>query len=434
MIRDSIVFGTNSPKLREKLISKGSALTLDKAVELARSFEASQAQLSAIAGSSTNNYEETVHLVRKQNTGKGPQGTQLSNSQPPRETRLCGNCGRSHNSLSNCPARGQTCLYWKKPNHFAEVCRSKARRQRFHSLEQAGSQASQTSAESTLSAAFEQVVFESITIACVSRRESNRYRDEVFISINLSLPQGTHKNTILKAKLDTGAQRNILPMRLYRQMYPHNLDDHRSLRPVSSSDVILTAYGGSQIKHHATVTIPCSYKGEKARAFFYVTDTPGPAIIGLLTSTDLKLLTLNFSVEENDPTSPNNTVSKEQPIKDKQDLSQYPECFIGVGKFQGEYHIVLDPNVPAVVHPPRRMPISLKDDIKRELDEMVNSDIIAKIKEGEPTQWVNSLVYRRKQNGRLRLCLDPKDLNAAIQREHHVTPTLEEILPKLADA
>ena len=80
------------------------------------------------------------------------------------------------------------------------------------------------------------------------------------------------------------------------------------------------------------------------------------------------------------------------------------------------------------------MPISLKDDITRELDEMVNNDIIAKIKEGEPTQWVNSLVYRRKQNGRLRLCLDPKDFNAAIQRERHVTPSLEEILPKLADA
>ena len=29
--------------------------------------------------------------------------------------------------------------------------------------------------------------------------------------------------------------------------------------------------------------------------------------------------------------------------------------------------------------------------------------------------------------------LDPKDLNAAIQRERHVTPTIEEILPKLAD-
>ena len=291
-----------------------------------------------MAGSSTNNSEETVHLVQKQNTGKGPQGTQPSNSQPPRGTRLCGNCGRSHNSLSNCPARGQTCLYWKKPNHFAEVCRSKARRQRFHSLERAGSQASQTSTESTLSAAFESVVFESVTTAGVSRRESNRYRDEVFVSINLNLPQETQKNTILKAKLDTGAQGNILPMRLYRQMYPHTLDDHGSLRPgsLSSSDVILTAYGGSQIKHHVTVTIPCSYKGEKARASFYVTDNLGPAIIGLPTSTDLKLLTLNLSIEENDPTPRNSTVSKEQPITDKQDLiSQYPECFNGVGKFQG---------------------------------------------------------------------------------------------------
>ncbi len=65
---------------------------------------------------------------------------------------------------------------------------------------------------------------------------------------------------------------------------------------------------------------------------------------------------------------------------------------------------------------------------------MEANDIIEKVKEGEPTSWVNSLVYRRKPNGRLRLCLDPKDLNKAVRREHHVTPTLEEILPKLTGA
>ena len=78
--------------------------------------------------------------------------------------------------------------------------------------------------------------------------------------------------------------------------------------------------------------------------------------------------------------------------------------------------------------------IGLCDNIKNELHDMVKNGIITKIEEGEPTSWVNSLVYQRKQNGRLRLCLDPKDLNAAIQREHHVTPTLEEILPKLTGA
>ena len=49
MIQDRIVFGTDSPKVREQLISKGSSLTLNNAVEIAWSFKTSQAQLSAMA-------------------------------------------------------------------------------------------------------------------------------------------------------------------------------------------------------------------------------------------------------------------------------------------------------------------------------------------------------------------------------------------------
>ena len=60
--------------------------------------------------------------------------------------------------------------------------------------------------------------------------------------------------------------------------------------------------------------------------------------------------------------------------------------------------------------------------------------IIAKIEESESTQWFNSFVYRGKQNGRLRLHLNAKDLNAAIQIEHHFTLTLEEILVYPKDA
>ena len=50
---------------------------------------------------------------------------------------------------------------------------------------------------------------------------------------------------------------------------------------------------------------------------------------------------------------------------------------------------------------------------------MESQGIIAKVKEGEPTAWVNRLVYRRKPNGKLKICLDPKDLNEAICREYH---------------
>lgn len=36
----------------------------------------------------------------------------------------------------------------------------------------------------------------------------------------------------------------------------------------------------------------------------------------------------------------------------------------------------------------------------------------------EPTEWVNSMVCVNKRTGDLRLCMDPKDLNANIKREH----------------
>ena len=66
------------------------------------------------------------------------------------------------------------------------------------------------------------------------------------------------------------------------------------------------------------------------------------------------------------------------------------------------------------------------------LDEMVENGVIRKI--DEPTDWVNSLAYSRKQNGKLRICLDPKDLNKAIKRCHHHTPTLEEIAHHFAES
>ena len=92
-------------------------------------------------------------------------------------------------------------------------------------------------------------------------------------------------------------------------------------------------------------------------------------------------------------------------------MKRYPDCFDGVGKFQSQYHVTVDPSVPPVVYAQRNMPLSLHDDIKDELDDMESRGIITKLKEGELTAWMNSLVNHRKPNGKLTICLDPKDLN-----------------------
>jgi len=106
--------------------------------------------------------------------------------------------------------------------------------------------------------------------------------------------------------------------------------------------------------------------------------------------------------------------------------------FSGIGCFEGEYSITVDTTVAPVIHPPRRVPVALQGPLREQLDSLVQKGILSEVK--EPTDWVNSCVCVTKPNGKIRLCLDPKDLNRAIKRPHRYTPTLEDILPKLNGA
>lgn len=144
---------------------------------------------------------------------------------------MCGNCGHSYSVPSSYRAHGQIHLYCKKPNYFVEVCRLKAHRQQFHKIDQSRRPPSPANTEPTTPAGFEHITFESITIADVSNGESNPCQDKVSVSVNLKLPQTTNTTTNLKAKLGTGAQGNILPMRIYRQVYPHHFNNHGNLKP-----------------------------------------------------------------------------------------------------------------------------------------------------------------------------------------------------------
>ena len=103
----------------------------------------------------------------------------------------------------------------------------------------------------------------------------------------------------------------------------------------------------------------------------------------------------------------------------------FPNSFDCIRDMKGEYDIKTDPTVPPVQHGRWKVPIKYKEEIEKELAEMVWQRIITK--QTEPTPWVSSLTYPKKANGKLRICLDPKDLNKAIIHENHKAPTLKEI-------
>ena len=108
----------------------------------------------------------------------------------------------------------------------------------------------------------------------------------------------------------------------------------------------------------------------------------------------------------------------------------YPNSFDRLGDLSGEYDIKVDPTVLPVQHARRKIPIEYKEAIEKELNDMEQLGIITS--QVEPTPWVSSVTYPRKANGKLHVCLDPKDLNKAIIRECHKPPTLEEIAHELS--
>ena len=65
----------------------------------------------------------------------------------------------------------------------------------------------------------------------------------------------------------------------------------------------------------------------------------------------------------------------------------------------------------------------MKEKVKTELLRLKSEGVIKK--QTEPTDWVNSMVVVPKPNGKVRICIDPRDLNKAVLREHYPMKILE---------
>lgn len=113
-------------------------------------------------------------------------------------------------------------------------------------------------------------------------------------------------------------------------------------------------------------------------------------------------------------------------------LSEFADLFGGLWCLPGEHRIIVDENVTPVIQPCRKVPFALKDKLKVELDRMEKCEVIEKVV--EPSDWVSGLVVVHKKDGNLRVCLDPRNLNKAIRREHFKLPTREEVMAQFAGA
>ena len=116
---EQLIIGTKHKRVQERLFEKGDTLTLDIAIDLARTHQATLKNVEQLGlASSTDNdgQNQKVDIVKVQKQ-RYPQAATC---------RFC--CGNKHRR-EKCPANGTRCSFCSKPNHWEVVCMQKGKSQ-----------------------------------------------------------------------------------------------------------------------------------------------------------------------------------------------------------------------------------------------------------------------------------------------------------------
>ena len=163
---------------------------------------------------------------------------------------------------------------------------------------------------------------------------------------------------------------------------------------------------------------------------------------------------MNESEEKLSNNTKKQSIKKSQlqggPLTKQDILDIYSDVFTGIGKFPGmPYKFQLKQNAKPTRHAPRKVPIHLQDAFHKEIRNLEQLGILEETK--DVTEWVNIFVIVEKKvssdsnsnkiptnssnqghsmDKKLRICLDPRDLNEALEREPYYTQSIEEIMAK----
>ena len=114
-------------------------------------------------------------------------------------------------------------------------------------------------------------------------------------------------------------------------------------------------------------------------------------------------------------------------------VQNYPKLFEGSGKLKNaEVTLHIDESVPSIAQITRRIPFHIRKVVAKELINLEEQGIIEKVE--EPTPWVSPLVIIPKKNSEVRLRIDMRRANKAINRERHSSLTVDDLLHNLNGA
>ena len=399
-------------------------------------------------------------------------------------TDTCYRCGKGrHQKVQDCKAVDTVCRGCGKKGHFKKVCLKKCST---HSLE-----VPQASTSTAGAGAGEPLYFDDdgkpVYIYMVSVPHVNKHLIKFPIALDHTTLRGSRdwnnmenstKSTTCSSqsvllKADTGANVNLMNKLTFNQLFG------KAKGVLQLTPIRMENYGNTAVKVLGMFHAFLRWKDKVYKQLFYITDCDrSPNLLSRDACYTLGVLkpcyTVENSTDSTDSTHASNkhdlvaksflhqkmkeserklsncsnkwSISERQlqggPLKKQDILDIYPDIFTGIGKFPGlPYKFQLKPNAKPTRHAPRKVPIHLQDTFHDEIRNLEALGILEETK--DVTEWVNSFVIMEKKidsnnspspghsmNKKLRICLDPRDLNEALEREPYYTHSIEEITGK----
>ena len=449
-LKEQFIHGLNNKNMLDEVIRELTTKTINELMTSedmliwAKMVEVQRVQAAILSDITESQKFNKVKVVRQQATH--PALTRWP-------CRYSGSC----QALRQCLAYGKMCAGCRKMGHFKKVCQSRKDRG-VHEVEVQVPQ--------------EECKIEEVSINSV-------YLNNKQSLITGQLEMQVSDNTIkVPYKIDTGSEGDLMLLYILKKLFRNKSVEQ--LKRSIKGNIKLKTYNGTHIQQLGMCAVTIKFKNLKKQCVFFVVPGNCQALLGMPDMAVLNIINLNIdsiqkeirnckanrgqelhtitedctnkdvqSAVKQDDNGPQhhsqaNTLinyfyESDNTVPDKNKSSAmtrrihetFGDVFNGIECFKGTFSLQLKPDSKTYQMPLRHIAYALQQPFKEELQCLQELDIIVPLGVDEMAEWCNWLCVGTQSKCKVWLCLDPAQLNQALNRQIHRGPMLNNILPKL---